>query len=57
MALWAMTLSASAPLGHLLAGLAADSIGVAPVLRGMAIGLGIVSVGLAALTAGKRLAE
>jgi MFS family permease len=51
MALWAMTLSASAPIGHLLAGLAAEAIGLAIVLRTMAIGVSVVAVGLAALTA------
>ncbi len=51
MALWAMTLSASAPLGHLLAGLAAEAIGLTPVLRAMAIGVGAAAVGLGVLTA------
>ena len=51
MALWAMTLSASAPIGHLLAGLAAEAVGLAIVLRTMAIGVGAVALGLAALTA------
>ncbi|MDB5310082.1 MAG: enterobactin exporter EntS [Gemmataceae bacterium] len=54
MALWAMTLSASAPLGHLLAGQAAAEIGVVPVLRVMAAGAGVVAVGLAVLLAGRR---
>lgn len=49
MALWAITLSASAPLGHLVAGEAAARLGVVPVLRGMAAGAGVVSVALAAL--------
>jgi MFS family permease len=53
MALWAITLSASAPLGHLLAGQAAATFGVVPVLRGMAAGTGVVAVGLVALTAGR----
>lgn len=44
MALWAITLSASAPLGHLLAGEAAVRFGVVPVLRGMAVGAGLVTV-------------
>ncbi|HJZ56184.1 MAG TPA: MFS transporter [Gemmataceae bacterium] len=55
MALWAMTLSASAPLGHLLAGEAVTAFGVGPVLRAMAAGTGLVAVGLAALVAGRGL--
>ena len=47
MALWAMTLSASAPLGHLLAGQAATAFGVATVLKGMALGAAL-SAGLLA---------
>jgi MFS family permease len=53
MALWAMTLSASAPLGHLLAGQTAATFGVVPVLQGMAAGTGVVAVGLVALVAGR----
>ncbi|MBX9626619.1 MAG: MFS transporter [Gemmataceae bacterium] len=53
MAVWAIMLSASAPLGHLLAGQAADAVGVVPVLGGMAAGVGAVALGLAALTAGR----
>lgn len=49
LALWAMTLSASAPLGHLLAGQAATVFGVAEVLRAMAIGAGGCAVLLAAM--------
>jgi hypothetical protein len=49
MALWAMTLSASAPLGHLLAGQAAQAIGVEVVLRVMAAGTATVAIGLALL--------
>jgi MFS family permease len=48
MAWWAMTLSASAPLGHLIAGEAVtrfDAVG--PVLFGMAAGIGAVVVVLA----------
>jgi MFS family permease len=52
MALWAMTLSASAPLGHLLAGQAVSVLGVSPVLRIMAAGVGVVGVVLAMLTMG-----
>jgi hypothetical protein len=55
MALWAITLSASAPLGHLLAGEAAARLGVVPVLRGMAVGAGVVAAALLALTAGRGL--
>lgn len=42
MALWAMTLSASAPLGHLLAGALATRFGVIPVLVGLTIGAAVV---------------
>jgi MFS family permease len=41
LALWAMTLSASAPLGHLLAGQAVVEFGVGDVLLGMSIGMGL----------------
>ena len=41
MALWAMTLSASAPLGHLIAGQYAAAFGVVPVLKGMALGAAV----------------
>jgi MFS family permease len=47
MALWAMTLSASAPLGHLLAGEAVARYGVRPTLWAMAVGAGAVAAGLA----------
>ena len=49
MAVWAMTLSASAPAGHLLAGQLAGAAGVAPVLRGMALGCAVVAAALAVL--------
>ncbi|HYH69581.1 MAG TPA: MFS transporter [Urbifossiella sp.] len=49
MAVWAMTLSASAPAGHLAAGQIADAAGVAPVLRGMALGCFLVSCALLAV--------
>ena len=55
MALWAVTLSASAPIGHLLAGQAAGAAGVVPVLRVMAAGLAVVAVGLAGLVARRGL--
>jgi MFS family permease len=51
MALWAMTLSASAPLGHLLAGQAATAFGVGEVLIAMAIGTGTAAVLLAGMLA------
>lgn len=49
MALWAMTLSASAPLGHLLAGHAVTVVGLRPVLLAMALGAGVVAAALTAL--------
>jgi MFS family permease len=54
LALWAMTLSASAPLGHLLAGQAVTHFGVTPVLAGMAAGVGTATLVLAALLAWRR---
>jgi MFS family permease len=51
MALWAMTLSASAPVGHLLAGVAATEWPVRWVLAGMAFGAGLVSAGTLLLAA------
>jgi MFS family permease len=51
MALWAMTLSASAPLGHLLAGQAAEAVGIRTVLFAMAIGSGLVALGLGMMVA------
>lgn len=53
MAIWAITLSASAPLGHLLAGQAAGEVGIVPVLRGMAAGSATVAAGLAVLALGR----
>ncbi|MBA2225476.1 MAG: MFS transporter [Thermogemmata sp.] len=44
MALWAMTLSASAPLGHLLAGQAAAIWGVTTVLSGLSCGCALVTI-------------
>lgn len=49
MAVWAIMLSASAPLGHLIAGQAVTEVGVGPVLFGMAIGIGCVVVLLAGM--------
>ena len=46
MALWAMTLSASAPVGHLIAGQMAAAFGVVPVLRVMAAGVLLAAAGL-----------
>jgi MFS family permease len=57
MALWAMTLSASAPLGHLLAGEAVTSLGVGPVLLGMATGVGLVTALLGGMLATNRLGK
>ncbi|QJW97721.1 MFS transporter [Frigoriglobus tundricola] len=54
MAWWAMTLSASTPLGHLLAGQAVTTFGVGPVLLGMGAGVGLVAVALAVLLVGLR---
>jgi MFS family permease len=54
MAVWAMTLSASAPLGHLIAGQMVTEVGVRPVLFGMAGGIACVFVLLAgALVVGR----
>ena len=44
-----MTLSASAPLGHLLAGQAVLLVGVGPVLLIMASGAGLVATGIIVL--------
>lgn len=55
MALWAMTLSASAPIGHLIAGLAAQRWPVPTVLAVMACGAAMTAIGIVALTAGKGL--
>ena len=49
MALWAMTLSASAPLGHLLAGEAASRFGVTAVLAAMGVGTAVAAAALVAL--------
>jgi MFS family permease len=46
MALWAMTLSASAPLGHLLSGYAAQTVPVPVVLRVLAAGAALATVGV-----------
>jgi MFS family permease len=52
MAWWAMTLSASAPLGHLLAGETITALSdVGPVLFGMAAGIGVATLALAAILA------
>jgi MFS family permease len=51
LALWAMTLSASAPIGHLLAGHAVTLVGVQPVLVAMATGAGVTTAALALLVA------
>jgi MFS family permease len=49
LALWAMTLSASAPIGHLLAGHAVTLVGVRPVLIAMATGAAVATTALALL--------
>jgi MFS family permease len=51
MAWWAMTLSASAPLGHLIAGEAVTAFEVGPVLLGMGAGIALVTVCFAGLLA------
>ncbi len=51
LALWAITLSASAPVGHLLAGQMAEIFGIEAVLLAMAAGTGLVAAGLAAIVA------
>jgi MFS family permease len=57
MALWAMTLSASAPLGHLLAGHAVAVVGPRPVLLAMAAGTGLAAATLAAILTTRGLGE
>jgi hypothetical protein len=52
MALWAMTLSASAPFGHLVAGFAARHFRVEKVLTTLAVGVAVSLVGVAVLVAG-----
>lgn len=54
MAVWAMTLSASAPLGHLIVGELVKERGVGPVLFGMAAGIGGVAVLLAGILVVRR---
>ena len=49
MALWAMTLAGSAPLGHLLAGAAASVWPVREVFAGLAIGAALTATGVLAL--------
>ena len=50
MALWAMTLSSSAPLGHLVAGAVARREGVEPVLTAMTAGAAAVAAGVLAVS-------
>jgi hypothetical protein len=57
MAWWAMTLSASAPLGHLAAGELVNVYGVGPVLLGMAGGMGAMAIALAGMLAVRGLSE
>jgi hypothetical protein len=54
MALWAMTLSASAPIGHLAAGFAAQRFQVSQVLVVMAAGVAVATLGVITLTAAWR---
>ncbi len=54
MALWAMALAGSAPVGHLLAGAAASVWPVRDVLTGMAAGTGATAVGVLALVLRRR---
>jgi MFS family permease len=54
MALWAMTLSASAPVGHLLAGGLATAYPVRAVFAGMAAGAAVIAVVVATRTAAGR---
>ena len=49
MALWAMTLSGSAPVGNSLTGIAAQHYPIRTVLTGMATGAALVAVGIAAM--------
>ncbi|MBN9117669.1 MAG: MFS transporter [Planctomycetes bacterium] len=51
MALWAMTLSASAPLGHLVVGEAVTALGVGPVLLGMGAGIVLATAAFAVMLA------
>src|SRR5262249_58593694 len=59
MALWAITLSASAPLGHLIAGQAVTVFGVRPVLVAMGTGVGVCAAlaGVLAMRGQRRLAS
>lgn len=54
MALWAMTLSASAPVGHLLAGEGVTRAGVGPVLLVMGCGVALVAAAVGALLLARR---
>jgi MFS family permease len=53
MALWAMTLSASAPLGHLAAGEAVTRVGVGPVLLAMGGGVALLAAALALVSSSR----
>jgi MFS family permease len=55
MALWAMTLSASAPVGHLAAGAAVTAVPVRQVFVGMTAGAALVAVAVVGLVVGRRL--
>lgn len=49
MALWAMTLAGGAPIGHILAGLAARVVPIPDILLVLAAGVGVGAVATAAL--------
>ncbi|MFO0937344.1 MAG: MFS transporter [Gemmataceae bacterium] len=57
MALWAMTLSASAPVGHFVAGLAAQTWPVPAVLLTMFVGAFLSAVGIFVLALGRGLKD
>jgi MFS family permease len=57
MALWAMTLSASAPIGHLMAGHAITVVGVGRVLLGMSVGVGLVALFLVGMLSFNRMGK
>jgi len=57
MALWAMTLSGSAPIGHLLAGQSVTVFGVEPVLVAMSIGVGLAALALVGILKTRRMGK
>ncbi|MCE9561600.1 MAG: MFS transporter [Planctomycetes bacterium] len=54
MALWAMTLSGSAPIGHILAGQGVTAFGVEPVLLTMSMGVGLAALALVGILKTRR---